>query len=143
MKFSRIAFAALLVAGLLFSTTTSAQVAPAAPAAPAAHKLIDADVQVKYFTRLLTLTADQQSKLKPIIADRNQQVTALYNEASGDPKTTTSRWKAIMAEADTKILAILTDDQKPKYADWKVQQQQKTQKNNPAPATPPALPKGF
>jgi len=60
------------------------------------------------------LTEDQVAKVKAINADQMKQMMAL-RESGGDPQDMRPKMMAIRADAQTKIKALLTDEQKPKY----------------------------
>jgi protein CpxP len=85
----------------------------------------------------LNLTDDQKSKLRPIIADENQQMEALRNDTSMTQAQKVDKANQIRAQASPKIKAVLTPEQLQKLAqlqqDRARQQQQESQ-----PATPPS-----
>jgi Spy/CpxP family protein refolding chaperone len=84
---------------------------------------------LQQLTQVLSLTADQQTQVKSLLAERRQKMEALRNSGSGSdtasPGAPPSRqqMEAIRNETDTKITALLNDDQKTKFAAW--QQQRK------------------
>jgi periplasmic protein CpxP/Spy len=84
----------------------------------------------------LNLTDDQKAKLRPIIADENQQMEALRNDNSMSQTQKIDKANQIRAQASPKIKAVLTPEQLQKLAqlqqDRARQQQQESQ-----PATPP------
>jgi periplasmic protein CpxP/Spy len=85
----------------------------------------------------LNLTDDQKAKLRPIIADENQQMEALRNDNSMSQTQKIDKANQIRAQASPKIKAVLTPEQLQKLAqlqqDRARQQQQESQ-----PATPPS-----
>ena len=85
----------------------------------------------------LSLTDDQKAKLRPIIADENQQLEALRNDNSMSQAQKIDKANQIRAQASPKIKAVLTPEQLQKLAqlqqDRARQQQQESQ-----PATPPS-----
>src|SRR5207248_2135987 len=85
----------------------------------------------------LNLTDDQKAKLRPIIADENQQMEALRNDTSMTQAQKVEKANQIRAQASPKIKAVLTPEQLQKLAqlqqDRARQQQQESQ-----PATPPS-----
>lgn len=85
----------------------------------------------------LSLTDDQKAKLRPIIADENQQMEALRNDNSMSQAQKIDKANQIRAQASPKIKAVLTPEQLQKLAqlqqDRARQQQQESQ-----PATPPS-----
>jgi len=75
------------------------------------------DDQLKNLTDRLSLTADQQGKIKPILEDRNQQMQALRNDQSLTQDDRRTKGRAIQEASTQKIRDVLTDDQKKKYDD--------------------------
>jgi len=102
--------------------------------------------QLKQLAQLLTLSADQQTQVKAILTDQREQIEALFKQskpaAEGDKTSTDSAStqpeppspekmealraarKTIRQDAHARIAALLTDEQKAKYAAW----QQKREK---------------
>jgi len=118
-----------------------AQTAPAPPSstqqsAPATASPNSAQAQASE-DNPLNLTDDQKAKLRPIIADENQQMEALRNDNSMNQTQKIDKANQIRAQASPKIKAILTPEQLQKLAqlqqDRARQQQQESQ-----PATPPS-----
>ena len=72
----------------------------------------------------LSLTDDQVSKIKPILMDAQQKMTALRN-SGGDPESMKAQRKTIMADSDKQVTALLTTDQQQKYNTMKSQMKQK------------------
>jgi len=68
----------------------------------------------KIMQKRLNLTADQSKQIDAILTDRAEQVAAMKGQ-----KGTKSEKMKVMADADTKINAILNDDQKKQYAQMK------------------------
>jgi len=118
-----------------------AQTAPAPPSstqqsAPATASPNSAQAQASE-DNPLNLTDDQKAKLRPIIADENQQMEALRNDNSMNQTQKIDKANQIRAQASPKIKAILTPEQLQKLAqlqqDRARQQQQESQ-----PAAPPS-----
>jgi len=117
-----------------------AQAAPAPPSstqqsAPATANPNSAQAQASE-DNPLNLTDEQKAKLRPIIADENQQMEALRNDNSMNQAQKIDKANQIRAQTSPKIKAILTPEQLQKLAqlqqDRVRQQQQESQ-----PATPP------
>ena len=68
-------------------------------------------------TKKVGLTDDQVTKVKAINADQMKQMMAL-RESGGDPQEMRPKMMAIRTDAQTKIKALLTDEQKPKYDEF-------------------------
>ena len=99
------------------SSTTTDSTAHKAPPTP--------DQVVAMMDSKLSLTADQKTKITPIIADRQSQMKALGADTSMNRMDKARKMKSIFDDSDAKINALLTDEQKPKYA--AMQQQMREQ----------------
>ena len=73
------------------------------------------DDQLKNLTDRLSLTADQQAKIKPILEDRNTQMQALMKDQSLSQEDRRSKGRTIQESTTGKIRDVLTDEQKKKY----------------------------
>ena len=118
------------------SQSAPAQAAPAAPpsspqqSAPSSASPNSAQAQANE-DNPLNLTDEQKTKLRPIIADENQQMEALRNDTSLSQSQKIDKANQIRAQASPKIKAILTPEQLQKLAqlqqDRARQQQQESQ----------------
>ena len=70
------------------------------------------DAQLAQLTTALTLTADQQAKIKPILEADAAKITALRTAQDPDMRT---KMTAIRTEQHAAIKALLTADQATKY----------------------------
>jgi periplasmic protein CpxP/Spy len=125
--------AALLVglSGSMLMAQDQSQPRPGAPP-PAAnsqtaqpHKSPNPHHQAKVMAKKLGLSKDQQSKLEPILADRDRQVQSLRADASLDPKDRHAKIQGIRQDSDSKIESILSDSQKQQYEQIKQQRAQR------------------
>jgi hypothetical protein len=73
------------------------------------------DEQVKHLTDKLNLTADQQSKIKPILEDQRQQMETVRNDSSLSREDRMTKMRTIRESAASKIKDNLNDDQKKQY----------------------------
>src|ERR1700761_9250468 len=64
----------------------------------------------------LHLSADQKTQIQPIIADRRQQLLALRDDTTTPRLRKARKMKAIFADSDQKIEALLDEQQKQQYA---------------------------
>jgi periplasmic protein CpxP/Spy len=94
--------------------------------------------QLKTLERQLNLNEDQVLQLQVILVNRDIVMDSLFHNPTGDPRTDGRARRSVQQDADQKIDAILTDDQKNLYQQWKQQQKQKAlekkqqnQRNNP------------
>ena len=85
----------------------------------------------------LNLTDEQKSKLRPIIADENQQMEALRNDNSMSQAQKIDKANQIRAQASPKIKALLTPEQLQKLAQMQ-QDRVRQQQQESQPATPPS-----
>lgn len=69
-------------------------------------------------TKKLTLTADQQSKVKAIFLDQATQMNKTREEAGEDRKAMRTKMMTAMQESNTKINTLLTEDQKKAFATY-------------------------
>jgi len=67
-------------------------------------------------TEKLTLTADQQPKVKAILLDQNTQMEKARADAGDDRKAMREKMMSMMQDSNGKINALLTDDQKKAFA---------------------------
>jgi protein CpxP len=117
-----------------------------APPAGPNHQRGGPERELQHLTQMLSLTADQQSQVKTLLTEQRQKMEALRNsnsEASGQgapPRR--EQMESIRNETDTKITALLNDDQKTKFAAWqqerkaRMQQRQGPGGDNPPPPQP-------
>jgi hypothetical protein len=80
----------------------------------------------------LNLTEEQKAKLRPIIADENQQMDGVRNDTSLTQEQKIAKANQIRQEASPKIKAILTPEQLQKLAQMQ-QERAKQQQNQSAP----------
>jgi Spy/CpxP family protein refolding chaperone len=112
----------------------------------AGAQLPDPDRVMQMMTAKLGLTADQQAKIAPVIADRQQQVRALMADTSSRPFQKQRKVKEIRESSDKKINAVLTPDQRKQYAELEEQmkeemKERREEKKDAAktPSAPPAV----
>jgi protein CpxP len=146
----RIVLSGLLATGLTLGTAAAfaQQDSPAAPDASApqpgpghmGRQQMTPDEQLARMTKRYDLSADQQTQIKPILADSQQQMMALRQDSSLSREDKMAKMMSIREGANTKISAILNDSQKQKFADDQQKMQQRMQqRGGGAPAGgPPA-----
>lgn len=76
-------------------------------------------------TKALTLTDDQQTKIKPILEDEHQKLQAVWQDTTVAQADKRSKMKDIHDAANTAIKALLTPDQQTKFDAFLAQQQQR------------------
>lgn len=85
----------------------------------------------------LNLTDEQKTRLRPILAEENQQLETLRNDTSMTQEQKMSKANDIRQTASPKIKAILTPEQLQKLADLQKTKQQQNQSAPPNAASPP------
>ncbi|GGB17445.1 hypothetical protein [Puia dinghuensis] len=100
-------------------TTGQPQKKPS-PAKQAAH-------QLQILQQQLNLSEDQVQQLQVILINRDVALDSIRNNPSSDARTDNRSRRDINRDADQKINALLTDQQKPLYQQWKQQQREKAQ----------------
>jgi periplasmic protein CpxP/Spy len=119
----KFALSGLLVAGFATSSalaqdTTQPQTAAAPQAQMQGHgrgHAPDPNKQLAHMSKKLSLTADQQSQIKPILTDRQQQMQGLWQDQSLSKSDRHATIKSIRDDANTRIEAILNDQQKQQF----------------------------
>ena len=140
-RLGRIVLGGILATGLtLGSAAAFAQDAPAAAPDAAAqqgggHRQPPTpDEQVARMTKRYNLSADQQTQIKPIVADAQQKMMALREDSSMSRDDKMAKMKSIHEDSNTKISAILNDTQKAQFAqDQQRMQERMMQRGGGAP----------
>jgi Spy/CpxP family protein refolding chaperone len=71
------------------------------------------------FSTTLSLTADQQEKIRPIFQDQAEQFKAIYNDKTLSKEDRQERFKSIRSVTQEKIEPLLAPDQMEKWGEWK------------------------
>ncbi len=80
----------------------------------------------------LNLTDEQKAKLRPIIADENQQMEAVRNDSALTTDQKVAKANQIRETASPKIKAVLTPEQLQKLADLQQKARQQQQQSAPS-----------
>jgi len=100
-------------------SNSNAQANPQAPPPGHGHMRpgmrINVDEQLEHMSRMLNLTDDQKSQIKPILEDTHHQMRALHSDTSLSNEDRRTKIHALMQDAHAKIRAILTDEQNAKF----------------------------
>jgi periplasmic protein CpxP/Spy len=139
----RLAISGLLATGLtLCSAAAFAQQdtpAPDASAQQGGHRQPPTpDEQVARMTKRYNLSSDQQSQIKPILANQQQQMQALRQDSSLSQEDRMAKVKSIRDDSSAKISALLNDSQKQKFAQDQQRRQEHMQEHGAAPSGGPA-----
>jgi Spy/CpxP family protein refolding chaperone len=132
---SRIAIVAL--SGLLMAGTAGAVLAQPYTFAEQGQRGGRGGVTLEALTARLTLTDDQQAKIKPILADRDAQMTTLRGDQSASQEDRMAKMQKLNADIDGKINAVLTDSQKAEYKKMQAERMQRGP-GGPGGGAPPA-----
>jgi hypothetical protein len=90
---------------------------------------------IEMLTDRLKLTADQQAKIKPILADQQTQMGALRGDQSLSQEDRMAKMTKIRTDTNDKINAVLTADQKTEYA--KMQEEMRARQGGGGGGRPP------
>jgi protein CpxP len=73
----------------------------------------------KKMARKLGLTPDQEARLEPILADKQQQMESAKADTTLAPKDKRAKVRSINQDSDAKVEAIMNDSQKQQYQQMK------------------------
>ena len=96
-----------------FALAQQPQQAPAPIERPHHHGRHAPDPQraAAFLSKKLNLTADQTAKLEPILADRDQKISALMANTSLPEQDRRAQFKAIHQGTEQQLAGVLTPDQ--------------------------------
>jgi protein CpxP len=144
-QLGRIALSGILATGLTLGSAAAfaQQDSPAPPDAAAqqggGHRQPPTpDEQVARMTKRYNLTADQQTQIKPIVADAQQKMMALRGDSSMSRDDKMAKMKSIHEDSNTKIQAILNDTQKQQFAQDQQKMQERMMQRGGGAGAPPA-----
>ena len=105
------------IAGTAFAQDNAAQEPQAPPAQDGGHgpRRMDPDKQLQHMTKVLNLSADQQTQIKPILSDTDQKMQALWQDQSISRQDRHAKMQSIHEDSNAKIEAVLNSDQKQKF----------------------------
>ena len=109
-------FALVLSGSLAFAqTATAPQTPPDAPQQQAAerhgHHRHNPHKEAVRLSKKLNLTPDQTARLEPILADRDQKMSALKQNDALTPDDRKAQFKSIQMDTKQQLSTILTPDQ--------------------------------
>ena len=106
------------------------------------RRMPSVDDQIKHLTKQLNLSADQQTKLKPILEDQRKQMEAVHNDSSLSREDRFSKMQALRQSSDADIKGVLNEEQQKNFDKMREEQKSRMGKwhrgGENAPATPPA-----
>lgn len=75
------------------------------------HHQHDPQQEAAWLSKKLSLSSDQTAKLEPILADRDQKMTALWSNASITPEEKKQQMRTIHESAKQQLATVLTPGQ--------------------------------
>jgi Spy/CpxP family protein refolding chaperone len=144
----------LLIAGILAATCSALWAQDGSqPDSPAAGQWGrhggNPERELQQLTERLQLTTDQQTQVKSLLAERRQKMDELRRSSSGSDSSAQTappgreQMEALRNDTDTKISALLNQDQKAKFAEWQQERKARMERHqgpggdNPPPPPPP------
>jgi periplasmic protein CpxP/Spy len=121
---------AALAVGAAYAQDNTTQSAPAPTATTHPAPAPNPNRQVKHLTKALNLTSAQQSQIKPIIADQDQQFQSLRSDSTIAPKDKRAKFMSIRQDTDMKLEAVLNDQQKQQFEQLRAQQRERAQERH-------------
>ena len=96
---------------------------------------MDPDQRLAHMTKRYKLTADQQSQIKPILQDEQQQMQGMRSDTSTSRDDKRAKMQSMHQASTQKIEAVLTDEQKQKFEADQQKMQEHMQNDQQAPQT--------
>jgi hypothetical protein len=131
---------ALLSAGLVLAQAPATNQAPAMQGQQGnVHRNFDPNQQAAHLGKRLGLSDQQVAQIKPILADRFQQMQTLRANTSLNEQDRHAKVRALMQDSNSKIEAVLNDTQKQQFE--KMQAERRAHQHNrhaPAASQPQA-----
>lgn len=123
----------LIICGLLFSVITFAQAQDGQGQKQGGGRMGGtpeerAKRQTDNLAEKLKLSDDQKTKVSAIYLEQATSMKKLREDAKGDRDAMMASMKKSNEESDTKITALLNDDQKKAYATWKEERKEMMKK---------------
>ena len=83
---------------------------------------VGARLLAKHLTKQLNLSADQQTKLKPILEDQRKQMEAVHNDSSLSREDRFSKMQALRQSSDADIKGVLNEEQQKNFDKMRAEQ---------------------
>jgi len=130
----RLMLASLSLAFCLVAVPVLAQ--DSAPTGHAQGQHMDPQEQLQKLSKRLQLTADQQSKIGAILQDRQQQAQSIRGDSSLKPADKHAKLKSLMENSQNSISAVLTDQQRQRWADMREKMMERREAKQDGQAAP-------
>lgn len=98
------------------------------------------DQQLARLTTALNLSSDQQSQIKPLLENQQQQMMQIHQDSSLSRDDKMAKAKSIHDDTRSKIEAVLNDQQKQKYEAMQEKMQEHMQGKMPGGSQPQSQP---
>jgi Spy/CpxP family protein refolding chaperone len=121
-----LALALLMASSAAFATDVASEESISPPESVTSNR--SAEDAVKMLTRRLSLSADQQQKILPIIIERRRKIQEVWNSSEQFVRQKQVQVRGINLESDKRINALLTGDQQKAYA--KLEEERKLRRRN-------------
>lgn len=122
-----LALGAMMLPAAWAQDAASAQAGGPPPPAMHGHGRGDPNEQLRHMTRALNLTSAQQPQVKQVLVERDSQMSQLRQNTSLSASQRKAQEKSIWMDSDTKIRALLTDQQKQQFDAMRADQMEKHQ----------------
>ena len=134
----------IALTGLLGLGMTAFAQDQSTPTPPPMHgprgQMMNPDKQLEHLTKALNLTSDQQTQIKPILEDQQNQMMQLHQDQSLSRDDKMAKAKSLHADTTGKIEAVLDPDQKQKYEAMQQKMQERMHDRMQGGAQPQAQP---
>lgn len=101
------------------------------------------DRELFQLTQVLSLTADQQAQIRPLLFEQRRKIEAVRRSAAGSDSAAQpirGQIETIRKDTEANLSALLNDDQKVKFAAWLEQRRERRGPDDQAPAAPATTP---
>ena len=103
------ALALFALSAALCGPVLAQQSAPAPAGSTQNMHKFDAETQLQRLTKQLTLTPDQQTRIRPVLQQRDQQLQALHGDSSLKPADRRAKAMSIMQDTESQIDGMLSN----------------------------------
>ena len=141
LAFSAILFTGLMSGAAIAQTDGSAQQPTTQAAPPAGGEMrhsMDPEKQLKHLSKRLSLSADQQNQIRPILVDRQQQMQTLRQDQSLSARDRMAKAKSVRDDSSAKLEAVLNDQQKQQFEQLQQHMRDRNHQHRGAQEAPPA-----
>ncbi len=144
-KMTKLAFGAVLAAGLAMAPQANAQSEQQGrPDRPGRGERMDPaqriERRVSMLTERLQLSEQQATQIRQILTDESTQMRALFEKAQGaDRESVRPQMQSLREGTEKKIDAILTASQRQKYAELREQMRKEREQRGERGGRPPRI----